>query len=84
MSYGSIDGGSFGSHNPFGGPTRQGYQRVDVGRQEAVCREEEDMQTWPPVLGLEPRMAAQGLRPPYMGRTNYCYSTHWAPPTFDS
>ncbi|XP_019946620.1 t-SNARE domain-containing protein 1 [Paralichthys olivaceus] len=28
MSYGSIDGGSFGSHNPFGGPTRQGYQLV--------------------------------------------------------
>ncbi|XP_075897037.1 T-SNARE Domain Containing 1 [Nelusetta ayraudi] len=28
MSYGSIDGGSFGSRNPFGGPTRQGYQPV--------------------------------------------------------
>ncbi|KAG7475365.1 t-SNARE domain-containing protein 1 [Solea senegalensis] len=28
MSYGSIDGGSFGSRNPFGGPTRQGYQLV--------------------------------------------------------
>lgn len=33
MSYGSIDGGSFGSRNPFGGPTRQGYQPVgkDIG-----------------------------------------------------
>lgn len=28
MSYGSIDAGSFGSRNPFGGPTRQGYQPV--------------------------------------------------------
>ncbi|XP_072317208.1 t-SNARE domain-containing protein 1 [Eucyclogobius newberryi] len=28
MSYGSIDGGSFGGRNPFGGPTRQGYQPV--------------------------------------------------------
>ncbi|XP_030605937.1 t-SNARE domain-containing protein 1 isoform X2 [Archocentrus centrarchus] len=28
MSYGSIDGGSFGSRNPFGGPMRQGYQPV--------------------------------------------------------
>ncbi|XP_039974086.1 t-SNARE domain-containing protein 1 isoform X2 [Xiphias gladius] len=28
MSYGSIDGGSFGSRNPFGGPVRQGYQPV--------------------------------------------------------
>ncbi|KAM6967524.1 t-SNARE domain-containing protein 1 [Aplochiton taeniatus] len=28
MSYGSIDGGSFGSRNPFGGLTRQGYQPV--------------------------------------------------------
>ncbi|XP_068426569.1 t-SNARE domain-containing protein 1 [Clinocottus analis] len=28
MSYGSIDGGSFGSRNPFGGPTSQGYQPV--------------------------------------------------------
>ncbi|KAM4579605.1 t-SNARE domain-containing protein 1 [Odontesthes bonariensis] len=28
MSYGSIDGNSFGSRNPFGGPTRQGYQPV--------------------------------------------------------
>ncbi|XP_063735778.1 t-SNARE domain-containing protein 1 isoform X2 [Eleginops maclovinus] len=28
MSYGSIDGGAFGSRNPFGGPTRQGYQPV--------------------------------------------------------
>lgn len=28
MSYGSIDGSSFGSRNPFGGPTRQGYQPV--------------------------------------------------------
>ncbi|XP_055781461.1 t-SNARE domain-containing protein 1-like isoform X4 [Salvelinus fontinalis] len=29
MSYGSIDGGSFGgSRNPFGGPKRQGYQPV--------------------------------------------------------
>ncbi|XP_071326670.1 t-SNARE domain-containing protein 1 isoform X2 [Trachinotus anak] len=28
MSYGSIDGGSFGSRNPFGGPTRQGYHPV--------------------------------------------------------
>ncbi|KAM6893353.1 t-SNARE domain-containing protein 1 [Xenentodon cancila] len=28
MSYGSIDGGSFGTRNPFGGPTRQGYQPV--------------------------------------------------------
>ncbi|XP_008322290.1 t-SNARE domain-containing protein 1 isoform X1 [Cynoglossus semilaevis] len=28
MSYGSIDGGSFGNHNPFGGPRRQGYQLV--------------------------------------------------------
>ncbi|XP_076827626.1 T-SNARE Domain Containing 1 [Brachyhypopomus gauderio] len=28
MSYGSIDGGSLGSRNPFGGPTRQGYQPV--------------------------------------------------------
>ncbi|XP_074001248.1 t-SNARE domain-containing protein 1 isoform X2 [Numenius arquata] len=26
MSYGSIDGSSFGSRNPFGGPSRQGYQ----------------------------------------------------------
>lgn len=28
MSYGSIDGNSFGGRNPFGGPTRQGYQPV--------------------------------------------------------
>lgn len=28
MSYGSIDGSSFGGRNPFGGPTRQGYQPV--------------------------------------------------------
>ncbi|XP_038144337.1 t-SNARE domain-containing protein 1 isoform X2 [Cyprinodon tularosa] len=28
MSYGSIDGGSFGGRNPFGGPSRQGYQPV--------------------------------------------------------
>ncbi|CAI5678326.1 t-SNARE domain-containing protein 1 isoform X1 [Oreochromis niloticus] len=28
MSYGSIDSGSFGSRNPFGGPMRQGYQPV--------------------------------------------------------
>ncbi|XP_052473456.1 t-SNARE domain-containing protein 1-like isoform X2 [Carassius gibelio] len=28
MSYGSIEPGSFGSRNPFGGPTRQGYQPV--------------------------------------------------------
>ncbi|XP_030014864.1 t-SNARE domain-containing protein 1 isoform X1 [Sphaeramia orbicularis] len=28
MSYGSIDGGSFGGRNPFGGPMRQGYQPV--------------------------------------------------------
>lgn len=28
MSYGSIDGGAFGSRNPFGGPARQGYQLV--------------------------------------------------------
>ncbi|KAF3691505.1 t-SNARE domain-containing protein 1 [Channa argus] len=28
MSYGSIDGSYFGSRNPFGGPTRQGYQPV--------------------------------------------------------
>ncbi|XP_060776679.1 t-SNARE domain-containing protein 1 [Neoarius graeffei] len=28
MSYGSIDGGSFGGRNPFGGPARQGYQPV--------------------------------------------------------
>ncbi|XP_076135604.1 T-SNARE Domain Containing 1 [Alosa pseudoharengus] len=28
MSYGSIDGGAFGSRNPFGGPSRQGYQPV--------------------------------------------------------
>ncbi|XP_034029484.1 t-SNARE domain-containing protein 1 [Thalassophryne amazonica] len=28
MSYGSIDGSSFGSRNPFGRPTRQGYQPV--------------------------------------------------------
>ncbi|XP_013876255.1 t-SNARE domain-containing protein 1 [Austrofundulus limnaeus] len=28
MSYGSIDRGSFGSRNPFGGPTSQGYQPV--------------------------------------------------------
>ncbi|XP_062322509.1 t-SNARE domain-containing protein 1 [Osmerus eperlanus] len=28
MSYGSIDGGSFGTRNPFGGPSRQGYQPV--------------------------------------------------------
>ncbi|KAG5856876.1 t-SNARE domain-containing protein 1 [Anguilla rostrata] len=28
MSYGSIDGGAFGSRNPFGGPARQGYQPV--------------------------------------------------------
>ncbi|XP_039593192.1 t-SNARE domain-containing protein 1 [Polypterus senegalus] len=28
MSYGSIDGGPFGSRNPFGGPTRLGYQPV--------------------------------------------------------
>ncbi|NXO84734.1 TSNA1 protein, partial [Sitta europaea] len=26
MSYGSIDGSGFGSRNPFGGPSRQGYQ----------------------------------------------------------
>ncbi|XP_061570595.1 t-SNARE domain-containing protein 1 [Cololabis saira] len=26
MSYGSIDGGSFGTRSPFGGPVRQGYQ----------------------------------------------------------
>ncbi|XP_038616322.1 t-SNARE domain-containing protein 1 [Tachyglossus aculeatus] len=26
MSYGSIDGGGFGSRNPFVGPSRQGYQ----------------------------------------------------------
>ncbi|XP_026571784.1 t-SNARE domain-containing protein 1 [Pseudonaja textilis] len=26
MSYGSIDGGGFGSRNTFGGPSRQGYQ----------------------------------------------------------
>lgn len=28
MSYGSIDGGSFGGRNPFGGSSRQGYQPV--------------------------------------------------------
>lgn len=28
MSYGSIDGGTFGARNPFGGPSRQGYQPV--------------------------------------------------------
>ncbi|XP_070407364.1 t-SNARE domain-containing protein 1 isoform X2 [Nothobranchius furzeri] len=28
MSYGSVDRGSFGSRNPFGGPTSQGYQPV--------------------------------------------------------
>ncbi|KAJ0066663.1 hypothetical protein NL108_016890 [Boleophthalmus pectinirostris] len=28
MSYGSIDGNSFGGRNPFGGPARQGYQPV--------------------------------------------------------
>ncbi|XP_015212600.2 t-SNARE domain-containing protein 1 isoform X1 [Lepisosteus oculatus] len=28
MSYGSIDGGAFGSRNPFGGLARQGYQPV--------------------------------------------------------
>ncbi|XP_028831276.1 t-SNARE domain-containing protein 1 isoform X3 [Denticeps clupeoides] len=28
MSYGSIDSGAFASHNPFGGPARQGYQPV--------------------------------------------------------
>ncbi|CAL8287440.1 unnamed protein product [Merluccius merluccius] len=28
MSYGSIDGGSFGPRNPFGGPSSQGYQPV--------------------------------------------------------
>lgn len=32
MSYGSIDSGSFGSRNPFGGPTRQGYQPVGKNR----------------------------------------------------
>ncbi|XP_053571377.1 t-SNARE domain-containing protein 1 isoform X1 [Bombina bombina] len=26
MSYGSVDGSGFGSRNPFGGPTTQGYQ----------------------------------------------------------
>ncbi|XP_072251174.1 uncharacterized protein tsnare1 [Leuresthes tenuis] len=36
MSYGSIDGNSFGSRNTFGGPTRQGYQPVatQVSRSE--------------------------------------------------
>ncbi|XP_018612490.1 t-SNARE domain-containing protein 1 isoform X2 [Scleropages formosus] len=28
MSYGSIDGGAFGTRNPFRGPARQGYQPV--------------------------------------------------------
>uniref|UniRef100_A0A1A8G7H7 t-SNARE domain containing 1 n=1 Tax=Nothobranchius korthausae TaxID=1143690 RepID=A0A1A8G7H7_9TELE len=28
MSYGSVDRGSFGTRNPFGGPTSQGYQPV--------------------------------------------------------
>lgn len=32
MSYGSIDSGSFGSRNPFGGPMRQGYQPVGKNR----------------------------------------------------
>uniref|UniRef100_V9L341 t-SNARE domain-containing protein 1-like protein n=1 Tax=Callorhinchus milii TaxID=7868 RepID=V9L341_CALMI len=28
MSYGAIDGSGFGARNPFGGPSRQGYQPV--------------------------------------------------------
>lgn len=37
MSYGSIDGGSFGGRNPFGGPLRQGYQ--PVGKEKHVAME---------------------------------------------
>lgn len=35
MSYGSLDGSSFATRNPFGGPSRQGYQ--PVGRKECAC-----------------------------------------------
>ena len=38
MSYGSIDGGSFRTRNPFGGPSRQGYQPVGKKHTHAHCQ----------------------------------------------
>lgn len=43
MSYGSIDGSGFGSRNPFGGPSRQGYQplatQIDPGELQELFQE---------------------------------------------
>ncbi|XP_069076941.1 t-SNARE domain-containing protein 1 [Pleurodeles waltl] len=43
MSYGSIDGGSFGGRNPFGGSSRQGYQplatQIDPNELQEIFQE---------------------------------------------